>query len=93
MREELRRALAEGFGAAEVEAAKKGLLEARHLARTQDPVLAERLARYAFLGRDFAWDIALERRIAALTPAEVHAALRRHLDLERLAVAKAGDFR
>jgi zinc protease len=93
MREELRRALAEGFGAGEVEAAKKGLLEARHLARTQDPALAERLARYAFLGRDFGWDIALERRIAALTPAEVHAALRRHLDLERLAVTKAGDFR
>jgi zinc protease len=93
VREELQRALREGFGAAEVDAARQGLLEARRLARTQDPALAERLTRYLHLGRTFAWDIALEARIAALTPAEVDAALKRHLELQRLAVTKAGDFR
>jgi zinc protease len=93
VREELERAVREGFGAAELEAAKQGLLEARRLARTQDPALAARLARYLHLERDFAWDVAFEARIAALTPADVQAALRRHLALERLAVAKAGDFR
>jgi zinc protease len=93
VREELERAVREGFGAGEVEAAKKGLLEARRLARTQDPALAARLARYLHLGRTFAWDVALEARVAALTPAEVQAALGRHLALERLAVAKAGDFK
>ncbi|HJS36921.1 MAG TPA: pitrilysin family protein [Burkholderiales bacterium] len=93
VREELERAVREGFGAAEVEAAKKGLLEARRLARTQDAALAARLARYLHLERTFAWDVALEARIASLTPAEVQAALGRHLALERLAVAKAGDFR
>jgi len=55
--------------------------------------LAARLARYLHLERGFAWDMAFESRIAALTPADVHAALRRHLALERLAVAKAGDFK
>ncbi len=93
VREELGRALREGFGAEEVAAAKKGLLEARYLARTQDGALAERLTRYLFVERTFAWDIDFERRIAALTPAEVRDALRRHLELERLAVTKAGDFK
>jgi len=93
IREELARAQRDGFGADEVAAAKKGLLEARYLARTQDDALAERLTRYLFLGRTFAWDVDFERRIAALTPAEVGAALRRHLALERLAVVTAGDFR
>jgi zinc protease len=34
-----------------------------------------------------------EKRIAALTPAEVQAALRRHVDPAKLAVTKAGDFK
>jgi len=93
VREELERALREGFGDEEIAAAKKGLLEARHLARTQDGALASRLVRYAYLDRTFGWDVELERRIAALTPAEVRAALARHLDLGRLSTVAAGDFR
>jgi zinc protease len=92
VREELERALREGFGDQEVAAAKKGLLEARHLARTQDGALASRLVRYAYLGRTFDWDIELERRIAALTPAQVRGALAGHLDLDRLSSVVAGDF-
>ena len=91
--EELARALAEGFGDDELAAAKKSLLDARRLARARDRTLATRLANYAFLGRTFAWDIALEQRIAALTPAQVRDALRRHLDPAKLSVLKAGDFR
>ena len=93
VREELERALREGFSGEEVASAKKGLLESRRLARTQDAQLAARLAHYLHLGRTFAWDIELERRIAGLTPDEVRDALRRHLELERLAVTKAGDFK
>jgi zinc protease len=93
VREELERALREGFGAEEVAAAKKGLLEARQLARTQDRALAARIAQYLHLERTFAWDIELERRIAALTPEEVRDALRRHLSPARLSVTKAGDFK
>ena len=93
VREELERALREGFSGEEVASAKKGLLESRRLARTQDGALAARLAHYLHLERTFAWDIELERRIAELTPDEVRDALRRHLELERLAVTKAGDFK
>jgi zinc protease len=90
--EELRRALAEGFSAEEIDAGKKGLLQARQLARSNDETLAGRLASYLVLGRSFAWDQQLEARIAALTPRDVLEALRRYLDPAKLSVVKAGDF-
>jgi zinc protease len=90
--EEIRKALAEGFGASELENAKRGLLQARKVARTQDEALAGRLASYLFVNRTFAWDEQLERRIAALTPRDVQSALRRYVDPARLSVVKAGDF-
>jgi zinc protease len=93
MREELARALKEGFTPEEVETAKRGLLEARRLARTNDGSLSGRLATYLFLDRSFAWDVDFERRIAALAPADVQAALKRNLDPAKLAVSKAGDFK
>ncbi len=93
LREEIVRAREQGFSAAELDAAKKSLLQARRLARTQDGALASRLATYLFAGRTFAWDEEFERRIAALTAQEVRDALRRHLDPARLSVTMAGDFK
>lgn len=90
--EELRKALAEGFSAEEIDAGKKGLLQARQLARSNDDALAGRLTSYLVLGRSFAWDEQLEARIAALTPAAVAEALRRYIDPAKLSVVKAGDF-
>jgi len=92
VREEMERARKEGFTDAEVAAAKAGYLAERRLGRAQDGSLAGTLARYLFTGRTFAWDEALEARVAALTPAELQAALQRHLDPARLVVVKAGDF-
>jgi len=93
IREELERALAQGFSDTEVAAAKKGLLEARRVQRGQDGALASRLSNYLYLGRTFAWDVEFEKRIAALAPAEIRDALRRHIDPNKLSVLKAGDFR
>jgi zinc protease len=90
--EELARALEHGFSDAEVEAAKSGLLQARRIARTRDAALVQRLAGYRHLGRTFEWDVEFEARIAALTPSEIQAALRRHLDPRRLSMVAAGDF-
>jgi zinc protease len=92
LREELGRALSDGFTAEEVDAGKKDLLNARKLARTQDGALAGRLLSYLVLGRTFAWDTQLEKRIQSLTPEEVLEALRRHLDPGKLSFVKAGDF-
>ena len=92
LREELGRALSDGFTAEEVETGKKDLLNARKLARTQDGALAVRLLSYLVLDRTFAWDTQFEKRIQSLTPEEVLEALRRHLDPGRLSFVKAGDF-
>jgi zinc protease len=43
--------------------------------------------------RTFAWDLEFESKIAALTPAEVNAALKRHLDPKKLSIVSAGDFK
>jgi zinc protease len=83
----------DGFSAQEVEGGKQAILEARRLARAQDRSLLSRLALYAYVGRTFAWDIDLERKIAKLTPAEVNAALRKYIDPAKLAVVTAGDFK
>jgi len=91
--EELERAVREGFGAAEVQAGKRGLLELRRMARTQDRALAGRLAHYLYAKRTFAWDIDFEAKIAALTPEGVHAALKRHIDPAKLSIVTAGDFK
>jgi zinc protease len=93
IREELERALDQGFAPAEVDAAKKGLLEARRVQRGQDGALAARLSNYLYLDRTFAWDLDLEKRIAELKPDEIRDALRRHIDLKKLSVLKAGDFK
>ncbi|HUQ73104.1 MAG TPA: pitrilysin family protein [Burkholderiales bacterium] len=93
IREEIERAVKEGFTAAEVDAGKKGILEARRLARTQDRALASRIGTYLFVKRTFAWDIDLESKIAAMTPAEVNAALRKYIDPAKLSFVMAGDFK
>ncbi|HYE91276.1 MAG TPA: pitrilysin family protein, partial [Terriglobales bacterium] len=93
IREELERAVRQGFSAEEVEGAKKSVLEARRLARTQDRSLLGRIAGYLFAKRTFAWDVQLEARIAALTAAEVNAALRKHVDPANVSFVAAGDFR
>jgi zinc protease len=92
LNDEIRRAFAQGFTAPEIEAGKKGLLQARQLARSNDGAVAGRLVSYLVLGRTFAWDEDLERRISALTPEAVTDALRRRVDPGKLSFVKAGDF-
>ncbi|HEX8847165.1 MAG TPA: pitrilysin family protein [Pyrinomonadaceae bacterium] len=92
-REEIELALKDGFTTEEVEAAKTGLLQLRQLQRGDDPRLANTLASYLLLRRTFNWDAELERRIRALTPQEIQAALRRHIIPSKFTVIKAGDFR
>ena len=92
LNDEIRKAFADGFTAQEVEAGKKGLLQARQLARSNDSAVAGRLVAYLVLGRTFAWDEDLERKISALTPEAVSDALRRRIDPGKLSFVKAGDF-
>jgi zinc protease len=92
IKEEIDRALKEGFTADEMRAAKEGLLQSRQVGRAQDPELARRLGQLAFVERTVSWDGELEQRINALSAADVQAALKRYIDLGKLSIVKAGDF-
>jgi zinc protease len=91
-KEEIERALKDGFTETEVAAAKDGYLQSRQVSRGQDNELAARLANYRFLNRTLAWDADFEAKIRALTPEQIVAALRRHLDMANVTIIKAGDF-
>lgn len=92
-REELERALRDGFSDEEVASARTGFLQAAQVARASDARLAAALVNNAFLGRTYEWQQQLERRIAALTAEQIVGALRRHIDPARMVVVLAGDFR
>ena len=92
-KDELARTVKEGFNAKEVAEAKKAYLDARMVSRSQDAALLAVLATNEQYDRTMKWDENLEQRIAALTPAEISAAFRRHVDPASLAIVKAGDFK
>ncbi len=91
-RDEIARALKDGFTADEIKAAKTGWLQSRQVSRAQDNELAARLRGYAYIGRTLAWDAEFEKKVEALTPEQITAALRRHIDPDKISIVKAGDF-
>ena len=91
-REEIQKVLTEGFTEEEMATSKQGLLENRQLGRAQDASLSGQISSNLYFDRTFRFDTELETRIRALTLDEVNAAVRRHLDLAKITVVKAGDF-
>jgi zinc protease len=91
-KEEIERMLKDGFTAEEVEAAKKGYLQSRQVSRAQDAELMRRLSALAYIDRTLAWDAEFEKKIAALTPDQINAAMRRYIDPAKITIVKAGDF-
>jgi zinc protease len=91
--DELAKTLKEGFTAKEVADAKKAYLDARMVNRSQDASLLAALIGHEQLGRTMKWDEDVERRIQALTPDQVNAAFRKHIDPSALSIVKAGDFK
>ena len=92
-KEEVARALKDGYSSEEVEAAKKGALSARRLGRAQDANLAGALAGNLYLGRDFALSQRIDDAIAKLTADQVNAALRKYLKPESFVYGLGGDFK
>jgi len=91
-KEELARVLRDGFTAEELDTARSGWLQGRTVARSQDQQLAARMANDLFLERTLKWDADLERKVTALTVAQVNAAVRKHISLDAVTIIKAGDF-
>ncbi|MEK6281514.1 MAG: pitrilysin family protein [Acidobacteriota bacterium] len=91
-KDEIAKMLKDGFTEAEVEAAKSGYLQSRQVSRAQDNELAGRLNNYLFLGRTLKWDADLDTKLKALTPEQINAAMRRHIDPTKITIIKSGDF-
>jgi zinc protease len=88
-KEELARVLKDGYTGQEVKAAKAGWLQEREIDRNY---LVGQLRQYLFQDRTFTWDADLEEKVAGLTPEQIVAAMRRHIDPAKVSIVKAGDF-
>ncbi len=92
VKEELERLLRDGVTAEELNKARQGYLESQKVSRSSDTAIAGSLAGLRHLGRTLEWQAEQERRIKALTPETVNAALRKHIDPAKLVIVAAGDF-
>ncbi len=92
-KDEMTKMLNEGFPADEVETAKKAFMQDQQVARASDRVLVNTLQRNAQYGWTMQRNADLEKKINALTPADIQAALKRHIDLAAVSYFKGGDFK
>ena len=93
VKEELAKAVKDGFTADEVDKAKQAWLDGRKVARSDDGSVAGLLQVRERWGRTVEWDAKLEAAVAALTPQQVSEAFRRHVDPNAMSYVKGGDFK
>ncbi len=91
LREELQRLIDDGIPDAEFADALDGMLRARQTARANDGELITLLSANLYLGRSLAYSAAFEERLRAVTPAQVQAAMAKHVRPEALTVFIGGD--
>ena len=92
IREELDRILKDGITEEELAAAQDGYLQKQQVSRSSPASLAGTLSSTARTARTMKYYADLEQQIRSLTTDQVRAALRKHIDPERLIVVAAGDF-
>ena len=92
-REELARALNDGFTPKELAEGKVGLLSLRRLSRAQDSGVAQALVNNLYLDRTFALSARVDAALETLTLEQVNAALRKYLTPDNFVSAYAGDFK
>ncbi len=92
-RQEIQRALAQGFTSTEFESGKRGLLNFRRLSRAQDGRLAAGWAANLYLDRTFALAAQVDAAIESLTLDQVNQALKKYLKPEQFVLGLAGDFK
>ncbi len=92
-KEELARALKDGFTPSEVDNDKAGWLQSRQVNRSDDRALAGALASNELNGRTFAFSEKLESTVRQMTPEQILAAFKTAIDPERISIVKAGDFK
>ena len=92
-REELARALKDGFTAKELAEGQRGLLNYRRLTRARDAAVAAGIANNLHIGRTFARSAQVDVQLEALTLDQVNATLRKYLLPDRFVYGFGGDFK
>jgi zinc protease len=92
-KEELQRAVKEGFTAEEVAAERKAWLQELVVVRSQDSSLATTLLNRERFDRTMKFDEALEGKIATLSADQVNSAFRKFVDPSLMSYVRAGDFK
>jgi zinc protease len=92
IREVLAQVLKEGFSSAEIERARKDLIEARIQRRASDGALVDRLSWLVERDLDWRYTEAWDERYRRITLAEVNAALRKHMKPDAWVISSAGDY-
>jgi zinc protease len=92
-KEEITKAMKEGFTEEEMKTSKSGIRESRQLSRVEDRRLASLLASYLYIGRTLAWDADFQKKIDALTMPQVQEAMKKYLDVSKISIYKAGSFK
>jgi zinc protease len=90
--EELARALKDGFTEAEVKLGRAGLLQLRKLSRAQDDGLVGTLTSNVIVGRNMSNAAQIDAKLAAMSAAEVNAALRKYIKPDDFYFVSAGSF-
>jgi zinc protease len=90
--EEVAKFLKDGVSLEELEAGKKAFVDQMRVERSEDSKLANDLANGLFVGRTFTYQADLEKKIEALSPAEIQKAFKALLDPKKLTIVQAGDF-
>lgn len=91
-KEELQKAVSEGFTEEELTQAKQGWLLNRQRNRGQDLGLASTLLSNLFIGRTFVFEEELDKKVQALTLEQVNSAMKKYLAIDKISIVKAGDF-
>jgi len=91
-KDELNLIMEKGFTPEEVDAAKKSWLQLQQVNRAQEANLVSNLSSKRFWNRTMAFDSELEKKILALTPEQLQAAVRKHIDPSQISYFRAGDF-
>jgi zinc protease len=91
-KEEIAKILDDGFTEQEIAEAKQGWLQSRRVSRSSDRELASTLVAREHEKRTLAWDEAVESKVAALTNAEIVAAMKKHINPAKISLVQAGDF-
>jgi zinc protease len=92
-KEEMQRALADGFKQKELDDDRTGWLQEQLVERSDDDSLVGMLVSRDYDGRTMAWDEGLEKKVSALTADDVGKAVRRTIDPAQISIVKAGDFK